>query len=99
MARYPWPGNVRELRNVIERASLLRQNNTIHPADLLGKGPAEAVCDARTEIARPEEITPLEELIEKHIQRALEACGGNKSQAAKCLGLSLSTLKRKIKSL
>ncbi len=98
LAGYPWPGNVRELRNVIERASLLRQNNSIHPADLLGTGSAEAVCDARADMARPEEITPLEELVEKHIRRALAACGGNKSQAAKCLGLSLSTLKRKIKS-
>jgi DNA-binding NtrC family response regulator len=99
LARYPWPGNVRELRNVIERASLLRQDNTIHPADLLGNGPAEAIGDAFAGVARPEAITPLEDIVQDHIQRALAACGGNKSQAAKCLGLSLSTLKRRIKSL
>ncbi|MBI5897259.1 MAG: sigma-54-dependent Fis family transcriptional regulator [Desulfobacterales bacterium] len=99
LADYAWPGNVRELRNVIERASLLRQDNTIHPADLLGTGPAEINSDTGADIPQPDEITPLEELIQKHIRRALEACSGNKSQAAKCLGLSLSTLKRKIKSL
>ncbi len=98
LAEYHWPGNVRELRNIIERASLLRQNDTIHPADLLGSGPQEVNNVTGVEILRPEAILPLEELIQKHIQRALATFNGNKSQAAKSLGLSLSTLKRKIKS-
>jgi DNA-binding NtrC family response regulator len=100
LAAYAWPGNVRELRNIIERASLLRQGDTIRPADLLVTAPLAPPQEEPTKETKPvaEDIVPLEELTKQHILRALDACSGNKSQAAKCLGLSLSTLKRKIKS-
>ncbi|MFZ1986850.1 MAG: helix-turn-helix domain-containing protein, partial [Desulfatitalea sp.] len=100
LAAYAWPGNVRELRNIIERASLLRQGDTIRPADLLVTAPAQPPPDAPASVIKPvaKDIVPLEELTKQHILRALDACSGNKSQAAKCLRLPLSTLKRKIKS-
>lgn len=100
LSDYPWPGNVRELRNIIERASLLRQGNGIRPAELLSAadpGSLGVICKP-TPSPTALDITPLENVIQQHIARALQACGGNKSQAAKHLGLSLSTLKRKLKS-
>jgi len=97
---YSWPGNVRELRNIIERASLLRQGNEIRPAELLGtSGPdcGEVNCVEMASLAA-DAIRPLDEVIRHHIMGALRACGGNKSQTAKQLGLSLSTLKRRLRS-
>lgn len=100
LAAYSWPGNVRELRNIIERASLLRQGDDIRPAELLtlsNPGAMDMACMPAPPSAT-HAIMPLEEIIRQHIAGALQACGGNKSQAAKRLGLSLSTLKRKLKS-
>jgi DNA-binding NtrC family response regulator len=94
MQAYPWPGNVRELRNVIERACLLRQGNRIKPADLLWAAPATARSEPPT--AGPAAVLPLEQVAEQHIREALRACSGNKSQAARLLGISLSTLKRRL---
>lgn len=95
MEAYPWPGNVRELRNVIERACLLRQGNRIKPADLLWTAPTSGRPE--TPPRGPAEILPLERIVEAHIGEALRACSGNKSRAARLLGISLSTLKRKLK--
>lgn len=97
---YSWPGNVRELRNIIERAALLRKGDEIRPADLLAtssNGTAEMDC-LETQTPTPDSIVPLEAIVKQHILGALKACDGNKSQTAKQLGLSLSTLKRKLKS-
>ena len=96
---YSWPGNVRELRNIIERASLLRQGNEIRPAELLATSSTESAemdCLERQSLTAAT-IMPLEEIIKRHILGALKACDGNKSHTAKQLGLSLSTLKRKLK--
>lgn len=100
LAAYDWPGNVRELRNVIERASLLRQGNTILPADLLlaAGEPGAGLQPAAASADKSATIQSLDDIVQQHILGALEACGGNKSQTAKKLGLSLSTLKRKLKS-
>jgi DNA-binding NtrC family response regulator len=100
MLEYPWPGNVRELRNVIERACLLRQGDELKPADILVGGPSYIDSHLEVPSADPEQsILPLEEVTSRHIQSALKACGGNKSRAARVLGISLSTLKRKLKQL
>ena len=100
MLEYPWPGNVRELRNVIERACLLRQGDELKPADILVGGPSymDSHPEAPSADSEPS-ILPLEEVTSRHIQSALKACGGNKSRAARVLGISLSTLKRKLKQL
>ncbi|MBT8339722.1 MAG: sigma-54-dependent Fis family transcriptional regulator [Desulfatitalea sp.] len=100
MAAYAWPGNIRELRNVIERASLLRQGDVIRPADLLLTAETQVCQDADLDAPAndAEAIMPLDALVKRHIVQTLEKCGGNKSQTAIRLGLSLSTLKRKLKS-
>jgi DNA-binding NtrC family response regulator len=79
---YLWPGNVRELRNFIERSLIL------------GGFPMDAPS-ARGEVLDAGVDLPLEEVEKRHILRMLEACGGNKSEAARRLGVSRKTLERK----
>jgi DNA-binding NtrC family response regulator len=82
LAAYPWPGNVRELRNFIERSLILGE----FPA--LGGTPMAAV-------ALPTADMTLEEVERQHILRVLASVGGNKSEAARRLGVSRKTLERK----
>lgn len=97
MMKYPWPGNVRELRNVIERASLLLRGDEIRPADLLLKDAfSQPLGKTGKESLKVEDIITLEEVERRHILSVLDACAGNKSLTARTLGISLSTLKRKL---
>jgi DNA-binding NtrC family response regulator len=106
MRAYPWRGNVRELRNVIERAVLLRRGDCIYPADLLfdvaqapAASPASAVSPAGDHQHPPQSHQRLDAVIDAHIQQVLRSTKGNKTQAARRLGISLSTLKRRLKRL
>ncbi len=99
MTAYSWPGNVRELRNVIERACLLRHGKRIRPADILWSTPSYAADPGGGPAPEPARIVPLEEVARKHIRDALRACSGNKSRASRLLGISLSTLKRRLKRM
>lgn len=89
LAAYPWPGNVRELRNFIER-SLILGNFPLQ--GMLANAPSP-MPEPQEEITL-EEMT-LEEVEKRHIQRVLAAVGGNKSEAARRLGVSRKTLERK----
>jgi two-component system NtrC family response regulator len=84
---HAWPGNVRELRNVIERALLL------------GQPPSECcqVADAVSTVTWPAHLT-LAEVEKRHILNMLNEAGGNKSEAARRLGISRKTLERKVKA-
>ena len=87
----PWPGNVRELRNVIERAVLLGGIPGMDPAeDRVAEPSAEPAGDG----GYPLEWT-LEQVKEAHMRRVVEAHAGNKSAAARQLGVSRKTLERK----
>jgi transcriptional regulator with PAS, ATPase and Fis domain len=91
----PWKGNIRELDNVLERAMILGNGEWISPADLPGQQSA-----ADSEFAVDDNLTKAVELYEKtHIERTLGKTGGDKMRAAQLLGLSLSTLYRKIEKL
>jgi transcriptional regulator with GAF, ATPase, and Fis domain len=79
LVNYDWPGNVRELRNVLERASIVCDRGIIAPAQLSFDGD-ETESGAFT--------THLGTLEREVIEKVLEECGGNKSRAAKRLGLS-----------
>ncbi|MGB7946395.1 MAG: sigma-54 dependent transcriptional regulator [Candidatus Binatia bacterium] len=90
----PWKGNIRELDNVLERAMILGNGEWICPADLPGK----QVNDG--DFGSEDNLTSAVELYEKnHIQRTLDKAGGDKMRAAELLGLSLSTLYRKLEKL
>ena len=92
----PWKGNIRELDNVLERAMILGNGEWIAPADLPGHGSAASDGD----YANEDNLTKSVELYEKsHIERTLGKTAGDKIRAAEMLGLSLSTLYRKIEKL
>lgn len=97
---YPWPGNVRELRNVIERAILLEAEDELLPEHLpqeITKGEAYTddsnIHDALDGLY-PMSIKDIEKLL---ISKALKETSGNKSKAARILGISRQTLREKIK--
>jgi DNA-binding NtrC family response regulator len=92
---YAWPGNVRELKNAIERALVVGDGRLIEPSDLpetLHGAPAPQPADAMI-IRLPARIDWVEE---RTIAAALHATGGNQTQAAALLGISRSTLRRKL---
>jgi DNA-binding NtrC family response regulator len=89
-----WPGNVRELRNVITRAVILRRGPTLSLRDV--GGGASAV--ARAEAAEPMTLEGVRSSVERrHVQSVLQGTAGNKSQAARVLGISRPTLDRLIR--
>jgi DNA-binding NtrC family response regulator len=90
----PWKGNIRELDNVLERAMILGDGEWIKPMDLPGQK------DSVDEFSTEDNLTKAVELYEKtHIERTIGKTGGDKIRAAELLGLSLSTLYRKIEKL
>ncbi len=93
---YPWPGNIREMRNVLERALLFARDSPVirphHlPAEVRG-GPAPGARGRRTAF-RPE---PLDEVERRHVAYTLRHHGGNRSRAARDLGIARTTLLQKI---
>ncbi|MGE5190812.1 MAG: sigma-54-dependent transcriptional regulator [Gemmatimonadota bacterium] len=92
-----WPGNVRELRNAIETAALVAAGGTIGTGDLPPGIGGEAIPPSPAgPIPLPAPRT-LEEIERDAIRAALAETGGNKTQAAKILGIGLRTLHRKVK--
>lgn len=94
MAR-PWHGNIRELRNCIECMVVLAPDGAVLEAGDLPQLPAEVA--AETVLPADKEPSLNLEATEKElIQSAIERCGGNRSAAAKMLGISRRTLYRKL---
>jgi DNA-binding NtrC family response regulator len=95
LTTYRWPGNVRELRSVIERAVILTEGERIPPAAVtVGAPGSERAADADAPGAPG---LSLDELERRHIHRVLSFAGGNKSQAARLLKISRTTLWAKLK--
>ena len=88
LTRYDWPGNLRQLKNVVMSATLLAQDEYVTcrelPAEIAGGG-ASSTLSLRDPAGEEEQI-----------RRALAAAGGNKSQAAKLLGIDRKTLYNKL---
>ncbi len=94
MQRYEWPGNVREFRNVIERSLLLGKL----PGDCcVDHGQAQATTPVDTSTGYPLDWT-MDDVERDHMQRVLQSVDGNKSEAARRLGVSRKTLERKVSS-
>jgi len=92
----PWRGNIRELKNRIERAVLMSSGSTLDLRHLFPEGetgPSEE-GPAKTELHFPS--LSLKEMEEKMIRRALEKTNGNRTHAAKMLGISIRTLRNKL---
>lgn len=96
LLNYPWPGNVRELRNVVERMVILAEDNMImedHLPETMGARKYTPMSPG-IEGTLPDITDRTEKEI---IIQALEGCGGDKSKAAKKLGVPRSTLYYKMK--
>jgi DNA-binding NtrC family response regulator len=97
---YSWPGNVRELKNVIERAILLDAEDELlkeHlPAEITGESSPDTGGSSGEEMIDigPMSIKDMEKIL---IRKTLKETGGNKSRAAKVLGISRQTLREKTK--
>ncbi|UCD57517.1 MAG: sigma-54-dependent Fis family transcriptional regulator, partial [Candidatus Hydrogenedentota bacterium] len=90
-ARYHWPGNVRELSNVIERAMILASNNLITLREIPILDKMDPGADSKSSAS-----LSLNEVEKRHIQLVLENEGGNKTRAARILGISRPKLYRQM---
>jgi two-component system, NtrC family, response regulator HydG len=94
LLRYDWPGNVRELENAMEHAAVLCVHSLILPEHLpshivhAGATPQAAVADRSRSLAQVEQA---------YLEAVLESTHGNQTQAARILGISTTTLWRKLK--
>jgi two-component system response regulator HydG len=91
---YTWPGNVRELENAVERAVVLLAGEYVTERDL-----PPAILSGQAESAAPGGVSSgvnLEDVERKTIMAALEAVRGNKSEAARRLGITRKTLYAKL---
>jgi PAS domain S-box-containing protein len=102
LQEYNWPGNVRELKNVIARALInLKRDETVvearHLMISLGNGPQAAAAAAEACAYQEGSLAELHERWERGIlAEALHAAGGNKTEAARRLGISIRNLYNKL---
>jgi DNA-binding NtrC family response regulator len=108
LLRWSWPGNVRELENVIQRAVVLAHSAEIGPEDLVfgpGTGTGRVTHEGAALPQRSREVVldellrnrPLADIEREAILATLEATGGNKTEAARRMGVSARTLSNKMK--
>lgn len=93
LMEYPWPGNIRELRNVIERVVIFNEGGMIFPHDLCLTFPLPAfVSDSQlTVLPSSTPLLPQNQKDKTDLLRAVSQSKGNKSEAAKLLGISRAT--------
>jgi two-component system response regulator HydG len=96
---YDWPGNVRELHNCIERAAALSRGPQIDLSDLPPKIRDYQSGHVLVAGDDPSELASLEIVERRYILRVVDACKGNKSKAARVLGIGRKTLYRRLESL
>jgi transcriptional regulator with GAF, ATPase, and Fis domain len=91
MLAYPWPGNVRELKNVVDRCRILYAGQSVTKSML-----PPAICNTSSfQHVVPKVTIEAQEAL--RIRRALDATRGNQSQAARTIGIPLSTFRRRMK--
>lgn len=96
LVNYTWPGNIRELANVVERAQILAEGDTITPDDLPETVLAAAPLEMSPQPAGEGESLRLDDVERRHVVRVLQTMNGNKVQTAKALGVSRRALYRLI---
>ena len=102
MLSYEWPGNVRELKNIVERAVITSESNTLYfPMDILSKQ-SKAQNNLISSQIEPDGRSFKEQISEyevKLILSALKLCNGSVAKAAEMLQVHKSILYRKLKSI
>jgi len=96
---YDWPGNVRELENAMERAIALGRFDEIIVDDLPAPLRHAASADGTFSSESEDDLSTMQIVEDRYIQKVLEAMGGNKAAAAKVLGFDRRTLYRKLAHL
>ena len=96
LMRYEWPGNVRELENIIERAVIMARGEMITPLEFPNdlQNLDEALKESRIDLTPGRSLKEVEKVL---ILRTLEETGGNRTHAARILGISRRTLQLKLK--
>jgi transcriptional regulator with PAS, ATPase and Fis domain len=95
LQQYDFPGNVRELENIIASAVLLEATDTLRLSSA-----QNLLLSSKLPLSRPDEaFLTLDELQQRQILQALHLTSGNRTRAARMLGIGLRTLQRKLKSL
>ncbi|MEN6632819.1 MAG: helix-turn-helix domain-containing protein, partial [Candidatus Polarisedimenticolia bacterium] len=102
LCAYAWPGNVRELRNVVERIMILESRDVLHLEDLPPEirshaAPRPAAGEDGPLFMLPDRGVVLEQVEESLVRQALERAKGNRSRAARLVGVSRDALRYKIR--
>jgi len=95
LVNYHWPGNVRELQNIVERAAALAQGPVLNTSDIHMDAPRSKPANAGNNNFLPEGMT-LDQWEDEMVREALRRANGNKSQAARLLGISRNTLRYRL---
>ena len=100
LRQYSWPGNTRELRNIAERLSVLSRTNLHYRQIILESlAPGATAAGGEPPVGPAEPAEAPEPPSSREILDAIQACGGNKTRAARMLGIGRSTLWRRMKEL
>ena len=97
LIRHPWPGNVRELMNTIERAVVLARSACLDESDFAALTARLREIDAALSSSAFPANIPLERIEREAIVNTLASADGNKSEAARRLGITRKTLREKLK--
>ncbi|HWB63509.1 MAG TPA: sigma-54 dependent transcriptional regulator [Chitinophagales bacterium] len=93
LKQHAWPGNIRELKNVIERSVILSSTNTLTIDTLPSEFQSPDISVNNGNVLSAFNLSSVEKL---HIQKVLNYTNGNKTEAARLLGIGIATLYRKI---
>jgi two-component system response regulator HydG len=99
LVQHPWPGNVRELENTIERSLVLASNEVLQPADIRIEAPRHNHALPSQQSALLPEGETLEHWEQLMIREALRRANGNKSQAARTLGLTRNAFRYRLSQM
>jgi two-component system response regulator HydG len=96
LSAYDWPGNIRELENCMERSMALCQGASIEVVDLPAKIKEHQSTRLVIATDAPDELITLDEMAHRYVRQVLGAVGGNKTHAARVLGIDRRSLYRRL---
>jgi DNA-binding NtrC family response regulator len=99
LVAHPWPGNVRELENTIERSLVLASGEVLEAADMRIEAPRNGPISNSAQLPLLPEGETLEHWEQMMIREAMRRANGNKSQAARLLGLTRNALRYRLSQM